>query len=68
MDAKTIHQFLLVLLGLFLHNTFFSLLQFLDNLLLNISRKSLLLISNSPYNLILSLFEPSLTIPLIGLL
>ena len=35
LDAKTIHQFLLVLLDLFLRNKFFSILQFLSNLLLD---------------------------------
>ena len=35
LDAKTIHQFLLVLLDLFLRNKFFSILQFLGNILLD---------------------------------
>ena len=47
--AEIIHQFLLVLLGLFLRNKFFSILQFLGNLMLhNFSWKSLFLISSSP--------------------
>ena len=54
-DAQTIRQFLLVLLDLFLRNKLFSILQFLGSHLLGFSLKSLFLMSNSPYKLILSL-------------
>ena len=55
LDAKTIHQWLLVLLGLFLRNKLFSIFQFLGNLLHDLLGRSLFLNSNSPYKLILSL-------------
>ena len=59
LDAETIHQFLLVLLDLFLRNRFFSILQFLDNLLLDFfSEESVPHFQSSIQDYFFCLFEP----------
>ena len=61
LDAKPIHQFLLVLLDLFLRNKVFSILQLLGNLSLDFLERVYFSIEITHTNLF-SLFEPDLRI------